>query len=426
MRKALPPPGGWPFVASESAQFVWTPSSGPVSTSDAKSVFQSASDAFGKCGGTRPATPRAAAGGAGERGAAIDRPAEGESSFSGLFSPPPPQAEPKTATAATTIANTLEPEIALGIVPVNLGDLVAALFPCSRITAVSPRRIASADEYVLVGIVQSKRDLQILQNRAWYRIPVSSVRSADAWPPQWFAAYETQAVSGGPQQVLRFAEVKSIDEKSREELFPEEFAGARAGKRYFQLHLGPLQTLPLPLIARRPRRNPFIRTTLPKLLSAEDINDLFDDSPFEDDLWRALRRADIPAERQWHAMVGRKRYVLDFAVFCQGDNIDIEVDGPRHHHLPEQSEYDSDRNNELTTKGWDVLRFTTRRVSNKVESCIAEIAHTINRNGGPDEPHFVPKRFVATVDGLAAQLSLFEGPAGYDASQPDTMQSDRD
>jgi hypothetical protein len=69
-------------------------------------------------------------------------------------------------------------------------------------------------------------------------------------------------------------------------------------RRHYQPILGPLRRLPRPILSRRWRRIVFISTTRNKFMNAVEINDLYDESPLEDQLWAALKRLEIRAERQ--------------------------------------------------------------------------------------------------------------------------------
>lgn len=219
------------------------------------------------------------------------------------------------------------------------------------------------------------------------------------------------------QQIVRYAKVRGFEQKSREELFPGEPAGDKAGEQYYQISLGEVRHLPEPLRPRRPRRNPFIKTTLGRLQSARSFNDLFSDADeggYEDLLWQEMETADIPAERQWPLTAQKRKFVLDFALFCRNrTGVDVEVDGRRHHYLPEQSEYDSDRNNLLETKGWNVLRFRTAEIRESLAACLSQIAQVIDRKGGlEDDP--TPRKFIGAAGGFTAQLQLLEERQQYD------------
>jgi len=262
-----------------------------------------------------------------------------------------------------------------------------------------------------VGIVNTKRDLQILEQERWYRVPddVKLVRK-ELWPPQWFAAFETVTTSASSQQVARYARVEGIELKSREELFPGEPAGMRSGRLYQQLRLGPIQALPEPLRPQRPRRTPFIQTTFEKLVTAEQFNDLFDDSPFEDRLWEALKKNNMEAERQWSVASDDGNFLLDFALFCRNRPIDVEVDGRPHHAVEKRSISDAARDRALAGKGWSVVRFRTTEIAQRLNYCMSRLSSTIVKCGGLDRATVV----LQTKSEPASQLALLESRFTYD------------
>jgi hypothetical protein len=56
-----------------------------------------------------------------------------------------------------------------------------------------------------------------------------------------------------------------------------------------------------------------------------------------------------------------------------------------------------------------VLRFNKAQVQeNRAEYCVASIAENIRRLGGLDDQALVPRKFHATQDGVAQQLSLLD------------------
>lgn len=174
------------------------------------------------------------------------------------------------------------------------------------------------------------------------------------------------------------------------------------------MHLESLQRLEQPIRSVRGRRLVFISTTWAKFTTAEQINDLFDDSPLEDRLWAEMKRLHIDAERQYGFPEDKPRYVLDFAVFCNVGKLDIETDGDAYHIGKEIASRDNRRNNALATAGWQVLRFTSHQIGEELTSyCVPEIKNGINRLGGLQNNGFVPRRFVDLPEGEAQQLSLF-------------------
>ncbi len=172
-------------------------------------------------------------------------------------------------------------------------------------------------------------DLVAARDQNWYRIPVSSVESMlkDRWPPQWLAFYQTKVFGSEAFAVNYYTRVLDIRKVFRWELFPDEPKDEKGLGRYYQLVLSPLQRLPQPILSRRWRRIVFIPTTWEKLVNAVEINDLYDESPLEDRLWREFKRLRIGAERQELVQVKKHFYMLDFAVYCASGQLDVETDG---------------------------------------------------------------------------------------------------
>jgi very-short-patch-repair endonuclease len=259
----------------------------------------------------------------------------------------------------------------------------------------------------LVAIMNDPRDFALLREQLWYRVPVAS--APKRWPPKWLALYQTKVFGDEAYAVHYYGRVKRISEVSRRDLLPEDWKSEHTDRTYYKIELEKLEKLPHPIVSRRWRRIVFIPTTAAKLFSATQINDLFDDSLLENTLWERLKELRIDAERQWEEKVGKMRYLLDFAVFCHAGKLDIETDGDQYHHNPEYAAKDNERNNALTSANWRVLRFNKAQVQeNRAEYCVASIADTIRRLGGLDDQALVPRKFHATQDGVAQQLSLLD------------------
>jgi hypothetical protein len=143
---------------------------------------------------------------------------------------------------------------------------------------------------VLVVIVNRPRDLEIVRQAGWYRVPLAHV-------PQHFAAdylafYQTRAFADERWAIRYYAQVLRYRIATRQELLPDEAQHPRAAEHYYRVELGPLQQLPLPLPAARLRRITFIATSYGQLRQATDVRDLFLPDPAapaddDDDLWGA-------------------------------------------------------------------------------------------------------------------------------------------
>ena len=274
----------------------------------------------------------------------------------------------------------------------------------SRVTPHDQRDPSKGE--LLVGVVSRKRDLAIARDEHWYRIPDESIRLLHGdWPPRWLALFESRNLSGGGA-IRHYAEVTRIDVATRAELFPGEPAGAKTGRVYHRLSLGPMQTRKVPISLVRPRPIAFITSTWTKFVAAETINDLWNDSPREDTLWQALKQNAFPAERQWPESVSGRRYLLDFAMFCNDGKIDVETDGDTYHSGPNASARDNSRQNALLSKGWRTLRFNTPQLERDIDACIKEIAAVVNNLKGFKDDGHIARTFVAELGSVVQQLPL--------------------
>ncbi len=203
----------------------------------------------------------------------------------------------------------------------------------------------------------------------------------------------------------------------RSELFPDEFPNAKSDKLYYQVFLHRLDALPAPIVSLRLRRVVFIPTTYHKLLTAAEINDLWDESPLEDALWEQLKHLNMRAERQYDITVEDGKYKLDFALFCAQGNIDLETDGDYWHINVERAPEDNRRNNALAAHGWKVMRFTTAQIREEMETyCVPRIAEAVNKMGGLDDNQEPPRAYLKGDDGIAQQLGLFDSRTAYSSS----------
>ena len=239
-----------------------------------------------------------------------------------------------------------------------------------------------SDKPALVGIVPRKSLWPIIQNQRWYHIPVESA-PRNVLGVEYVAFYFPSAFGEKLKyQVIYYAPVLNIDTVKRIQLFPAEPKHPMKDEDYYQFHLDKIKELPQPIPSRRSRRIVHIPTSLQKLFTAKEINDLYDTSPLEEKMYRALKRRRIDPERQMYVHLGSQTYCLDFCIFCQRANIDLECDGERYHTLPEAFATDRLRNNQLTSLGWHVLRFSSREVYRNLKTCLTTTERTIRTLNG--------------------------------------------
>lgn len=246
---------------------------------------------------------------------------------------------------------------------------------------------------VLVVLMNNRRDFMTARDQHWYRIPLKSApRGIDS---KYIAFYQTLAFGEEKWSIRYRAEVKQRDIVSRIDLLPDEPNHPRAKEKYFQFHLHELEKLKQPIVSHRGRRIVFIPTTLAKFNLATEVNDLFHESPLEDLLWKQLKRVNLTAERQFFLSVDKMRYCLDFALFCTKGHINVECDGDQWHSEKSQIASDNQRNNDLTSGGWSVLRFNTVQLQSQMDQCLETIWRTVYARGGilteGFDDHFFPK-----------------------------------
>jgi very-short-patch-repair endonuclease len=234
----------------------------------------------------------------------------------------------------------------------------------------------------LVGVVPRKKLWSIIQQKKWYHIPVESAPN-NTLLVEYLAFYFPKCFGEELQYKIKYySKITAIDIVKRVKLFPDEPRHKNANKDYYQLHLEKIKELPNPISSKEWRRIIHIPTSKQKLFSAKEINDLWDTSPLEEKIYQALKKQKIATERQVYVEVGGNKYYLDFGIFCHKGKIDIECDGEKYHILPEALTKDRQRNNQLTSFGWQVLRFSGREIIHDIKKCIDIISKTIYNSGG--------------------------------------------
>ncbi len=222
----------------------------------------------------------------------------------------------------------------------------------------------------------------VICEKRWYHIPVKS--APDNVSLAEFIAFYFPKIFGEEERykVNHYAQVRAVDIVKRVKLFPGEPKHKGAHEDYFQFHLGEIKRLPHPIPSKRWRRIVHIPTSRQKLFSAEEINDLYDTSPLEEKVYREMKRRRIDAERQVFVQVAGRVYCLDFGIFCRNGDIDVECDGEKYHILPDALTRDRERNNQLTSFGWHVLRFSGKEINWTLANCFKVIEKTISNLGG--------------------------------------------
>jgi very-short-patch-repair endonuclease len=236
----------------------------------------------------------------------------------------------------------------------------------------------------LVVFVKDHASFQRAVDEHWYHLLLSKAPPAlRAGQIQTVAFYLPRTFGVDAFHVTYAAPLLAVTAMTRGELFPHEPDHERSRMEYMRLSLGEVERLPHPIPSRRWRRLVVCATTLAKLEAATEINDLFHASPLEDRVWNELKKDRVPAEREYFVPGDRNgMYALDFAIFGQQRNLDVECDGDLYHATPIRARYDNRRNNFLTSRGWSVLRFDTMHIREELPAVMAQIQTAIRDCGG--------------------------------------------
>ncbi len=260
---------------------------------------------------------------------------------------------------------------------------------------------------VLVVLAKTPADFHLAQTQGWYRIPTSSriPVALQKRTARILAFYFPKNFTELKSSVRYYADITGVETVSRQQLFPDETPNSKSEKLYYKISFGPLTELPRPIFSYRPRFVLFIPTTWAKFSRAEELNDLYHESPLEDKLWDELKRQNLPAERQVLLPTKEKNWICDFAFYCKTGTVDVECDGDTYHMKPDAVRYDKGRNNEIAALAdWHVLRFTTRNIEQEMPQTIYLIKTKIDRLGGL---HYAREDVVRYVSRPNDQLDLF-------------------
>lgn len=223
---------------------------------------------------------------------------------------------------------------------------------------------------VLVCVLNNETDLRRVASEGWYRIPQR--RAPKRVGADYLAFYQTGAFKGKDEAhtVTWYAPTRRYQLLTRRELAPEEADHARADEYYFRIELGPLQRLERPVPAAKMRRITFINTTLERLLTAQDVRDLFyQEDPFET-LWKALREHRLrPLPNR---VVGHRP--VDITLRARGGYLGI--------HCVDDENQLQERNSAIPPERWEFLHMPALQIERDLNGCLRQIGAALITLGG--------------------------------------------
>ncbi len=222
---------------------------------------------------------------------------------------------------------------------------------------------------VLVAIMNNPDDLCRATSEGWYRIPQR--RAPRRIGADFLAFYQTGKFKGAPeaQTVTFYAPTRRYRLLTRRELMPAEADHPRADDFYFRIDIGPLQRLERPVPATTLKRIAFIHTTFERLLTADDVRDLFPvHDPFEQ-LWLALREHRLrPLPNR---IVGERP--VDIALRARSGALGIRCTDNSHA---------QETGVEFGRTRWEMLNLSTLELEEDLAGCLRRIGAALLALGG--------------------------------------------
>jgi hypothetical protein len=157
-----------------------------------------------------------------------------------------------------------------------------------------------SQERVLVAVVPSARDWAQVCAERWYRIPLA--RAPRHIAADYLAFYHLKCIAATRWTIPCYAPIRGYQVLSRRALLSEEPNHPRADALYYRIDIGDLVALPQPIPSARLRRITFIETTLPRLLQAREVGDLWLRQPPSLGRWRALQLGEPGPARAYGAL----------------------------------------------------------------------------------------------------------------------------
>jgi hypothetical protein len=172
------------------------------------------------------------------------------------------------------------------------------------------------EDRVLVGVINRKRDLELVRDANWYRIPQKSMpRGVNAEYLAFFLSRAFKERNGG---IYYYAERRGLELAYRKDLLPDEAAHKNADEVYYKVQLGELMEKDPPVLNPTKRTITFVYTTWDRFVKAREIGDLYSKADyFVDRIYHALRNTGIRPERFWETEYRETGYAAQIRVLCE-------------------------------------------------------------------------------------------------------------
>ncbi len=155
------------------------------------------------------------------------------------------------------------------------------------------------EDRVIVGVVRRRRDVTLLLQARWYRIPQAHM--PDGVFTEYLAFFLSASLFDGARggAVCYYAPLRGVELARRRDLLPQEPRHPRANALYYQCQLGEVLSLASPITNPTRRRFAFVYTTFDRLLAARTLPELYsEEAYFVRRVYDALPRAQTLARKE--------------------------------------------------------------------------------------------------------------------------------
>lgn len=169
---------------------------------------------------------------------------------------------------------------------------------------------------VLVGVINSKQDLDFLLQGLWYRLPQSQM------PDGLYTEYIAFFLSGsaakkfGASGVYYYAALTGVELVYRKDLLSDK--PEKANEKYYKAQFRQIQGKNPPVLNPTKRRFAFIYTTWDRFVNATSLADFYSKNDYYvDRIYHALRDKSIRIERYWDAQRKETNHGAAVRIICE-------------------------------------------------------------------------------------------------------------
>lgn len=159
------------------------------------------------------------------------------------------------------------------------------------------------EDRVLVGVINTKRDLKFALEQHWYRIPLGQAPKGIMAEYLAFFLSGSAPPKGQPSGIYYFTEQRGVELATRRELVGNIKPHPRDEHVYHKIQLGATQARVPPITNPTNHRFAFIYSTWDRFQRAQHINDLYSNADYlVDRVFHILKQEGYKPRRSWEVV----------------------------------------------------------------------------------------------------------------------------